>query len=96
MEELKLGTLTTEKVFEIVETGQLGRNKMIQADSKAQTILKFAKVWGAAHKTAIKWYDDGCRSLDDVRERKDLTTQQASILDLLTFTSVILYEFCIV
>ena len=39
VEELHLGKETTEKITEIVETGQLTRNRMIQADSKAQTIL---------------------------------------------------------
>ncbi len=26
--------------------------------------------------TARKWFHDGCRTLDDVRKRKDLTEQQ--------------------
>jgi len=43
---------------------------------KLWSFLQFASVWGAAHATAIKWYRDGCRTLDDVRARTDLTQQQ--------------------
>lgn len=38
--------------------------------------MQFEKVWGAASTTAQKWYDEGCRTLEDVRNRTDLTTQQ--------------------
>ena len=41
-------------------------------------LMQFASVWGAGHKTAERWWAEGCRSLDDVRLRKDLTEQQAS------------------
>ena len=40
VEALELGKETTAKVAEIVETGELGRNKAIQADAVAQIVLK--------------------------------------------------------
>ena len=39
--------------------------------------MQFASVWGAGQKTAERWWAEGCRSLDDVRLRTDLTEQQA-------------------
>lgn len=40
VESLELGKETTAKVAELVETGQLARNKASQADPTAQLILK--------------------------------------------------------
>lgn len=34
------------------------------------------KVWGAGEVTARKWYREGCRTLDDIRARSDLSEQQ--------------------
>ena len=42
VEDLGLGKETTIKLTEIVETGELARNKAVQADPVAQTILKVA------------------------------------------------------
>lgn len=36
----------------------------------------FASVWGCGDIVAAKWYHEGCRTLDDVRKRTDLTMQQ--------------------
>jgi len=44
----------------------------------ANVLPQFAKVWGAAHATAIKWYTEGCQTLDDLRARTDLTQQQVN------------------
>ena len=37
---------------------------------------QFLKVWGAAEATCLRWYASGCRTLDDIRARADLTEQQ--------------------
>jgi Fingers domain of DNA polymerase lambda len=33
-------------------------------------------VWGCGDIVAERWYLEGCRTLDDVRKRSDLTMQQ--------------------
>lgn len=38
--------------------------------------MQFLKVWGAAEATCQRWYNAGCRTLDDIRARSDLTEQQ--------------------
>lgn len=38
--------------------------------------VQFAKVWGTGHSTASKWHASGCRTLEDVSRRTDLTEQQ--------------------
>ncbi|XP_055991418.1 DNA polymerase lambda-like [Sorex fumeus] len=37
----------------------------------------FSNIWGAGTKTAQMWYQQGFRSLDDIRDQVPLTTQQA-------------------
>lgn len=41
--------------------------------------VQFLKVWGAADATCERWYAAGCRTLDDLRARTDLTEQQVSL-----------------
>ncbi len=36
----------------------------------------FESVWGASTSTAEKWHAQGCRTLEDVQARDDLTNQQ--------------------
>ena len=38
--------------------------------------LQFMSVWGTGEKGAEAWWSQGCRTLDDLRGRTDLTTQQ--------------------
>jgi hypothetical protein len=41
-----------------------------------QVLDMFREVWGAGEASCSKWYAAGCRTLDDVRARDDLTQQQ--------------------
>lgn len=43
---------------------------------KLSVLMQFLKVWGAAEATCRRWYNAGCRTLDDIRARNDLTEQQ--------------------
>ena len=38
--------------------------------------MQFMEVWGTGSTTAERWVRDGCRLLDDIRKRTDLTEQQ--------------------
>ncbi len=52
------------------------RAQAMAQDPKQQAIKLFAQVWGTGEATAEKWYTDGCRTLEDVGARTDLTKQQ--------------------
>ncbi|KAL3133282.1 hypothetical protein ABBQ38_007162 [Trebouxia sp. C0009 RCD-2024] len=73
---LTMGARSKEKVLEIIQTGTLRRNKMMADDEEQQIKQMFLKVWGAAEATCQRWYNAGCRTLDDIRARTDLTEQQ--------------------
>lgn len=74
--DLNVGAKTREKILEIMETGRLERNAVRSADPAWQAKQMFASVWGCGDIVAAKWYHEGCRTLDDVRKRTDLTMQQ--------------------
>ncbi|GIL98811.1 hypothetical protein Vretimale_4007 [Volvox reticuliferus] len=76
LKQLHLGRGSEEKVAEILATGRLSRNDAYEHDEKQVTIRKFMQVWGCGESTARRWWASGSRSLDDVRQRTDLTAQQ--------------------
>ena len=45
--------------------------------ARVACVVQFLKVWGAAEATCLRWYASGCRTLEDIRARDDLTEQQA-------------------
>ena len=38
--------------------------------------MQFLSVWGTGEKGAEAWWSQGCRTLDDLRGRDDLSAQQ--------------------
>ncbi|GAB4814366.1 hypothetical protein N2152v2_001412 [Parachlorella kessleri] len=71
-----LGEKTAEKVKEILSRGESSRVEAAAHDKRREVLALFNEVWGAGPATAQRWYAAGCRSLDDLRARKDLTEQQ--------------------
>ncbi|GLI68653.1 hypothetical protein VaNZ11_013129, partial [Volvox africanus] len=76
LKQLQLGRGSEEKVAEILATGRLSRNDAYEQDEQRATMRKFLQVWGCGESTARRWWASGSRSLDDVRQRTDLTAQQ--------------------
>ncbi|XP_056385469.1 DNA polymerase lambda isoform X2 [Hyla sarda] len=70
-----IGKKMADKIDEILDSGHL---RKIDHISDSVTILEmFSNIWGAGVKTAQSWYQQGFRSLDDIRTKANLTTQQA-------------------
>ncbi len=46
---------------------------------KAQTLELFGRVWGAGPATALRWYELGMRTLDDLRARQDLLNRHQEV-----------------
>jgi len=66
-----LGPRTREKCRELLRTGSLVRLQNLQADDTTQVLLEFRKVHGVGERVARSWYAAGCRSIADVRARKN-------------------------
>ncbi|XP_006831327.1 PREDICTED: DNA polymerase lambda isoform X2 [Chrysochloris asiatica] len=70
-----IGKRMAEKVVEILESGHL--RKLDHISENVPVLELFSNIWGAGTKTAHMWYQQGFRSLEDIRSQASLTTQQA-------------------
>ncbi|NWS71617.1 DPOLL polymerase, partial [Crotophaga sulcirostris] len=70
-----IGKRMAEKILEILESGHL--RKLDHISESVPVLELFSNVWGAGVKTAQNWYQLGFRTLDDIRTKATLTSQQA-------------------
>ncbi|EMD34974.1 hypothetical protein CERSUDRAFT_157745 [Gelatoporia subvermispora B] len=64
-----VGDKTAQKIMEIISTGELRRLDFEKTDD-AETITLFQGIYGVGLNTARKWYNRGCRTLQDLNEGK--------------------------
>ncbi|XP_030806894.1 DNA polymerase lambda [Camarhynchus parvulus] len=70
-----IGKRMAEKILEILESGHL--RKLDHISESVPVLELFSNIWGAGVKTAQTWYQQGFRTLDDIRSKATLTSQQA-------------------
>ncbi|XP_063195057.1 DNA polymerase lambda isoform X3 [Chroicocephalus ridibundus] len=70
-----IGKRMAEKILEILESGHL--RKLDHISESVPVLELFSNIWGAGVKTAQMWYQQGFRTLDDIRTKATLTSQQA-------------------
>ncbi|NWU99508.1 DPOLL polymerase, partial [Upupa epops] len=70
-----IGKRMAEKILEILESGHL--RKLDHISESVPVLELFSSIWGAGVKTAQMWYQQGFRTLDDIRTKAALTSQQA-------------------
>eukprot|EP01129_Flabellula_baltica_P000830 TRINITY_DN10776_c0_g1_i1.p1 TRINITY_DN10776_c0_g1~~TRINITY_DN10776_c0_g1_i1.p1 ORF type:complete len:479 (+),score=110.14 TRINITY_DN10776_c0_g1_i1:464-1900(+) len=71
-----IGKSISDKIGEIIETGNLRRIEEEKNDEELITYKLFSNVFGAGPATARKWYQLGYRTLGDVSKNEELTYQQ--------------------
>jgi len=71
-----VGSSIAEKIVEIVESGRLRKLESLGNDGKIRCMDLFQKVWGVGPSYAETFYNQGCRTLDDLRSKAQLTRQQ--------------------
>lgn len=71
-----IGKSMQEHIQEIVTTGKLSKLEHFETDEKVRTISLFGEVWGIGPATALKLYEKGCRTLDDLKDESTLTNAQ--------------------
>lgn len=69
------------KIEEIVKTDRLQRLEYAQNDHKSRILNLFLGIYGVGTTTAGKWIAQGFRTLDDLRQRGELTPNQRVGLD---------------
>ncbi|XP_033132797.1 DNA polymerase lambda isoform X2 [Brassica rapa] len=71
-----IGKSLTDHIQEIVTTGKLSKLEHFETDEKVRTISLFGEVWGIGPATALKLYEKGHRTLDDLKNEDSLTHAQ--------------------
>ncbi|VFQ59442.1 unnamed protein product [Cuscuta campestris] len=71
-----IGKSLQEHIQEIVNTGKLSKLEHFEQDEKVRTISLFGEVWGVGPATALKLYEKGHRTLDDLKSEESLTNGQ--------------------
>ncbi|PIA62206.1 hypothetical protein AQUCO_00200300v1 [Aquilegia coerulea] len=71
-----IGKAMQDHIHEIVTTGKLSKLEHFENDEKVKTISLFGEVWGIGPATALKLYEKGHRTLDDLKNEDSLTNAQ--------------------
>ncbi|KAK8470146.1 hypothetical protein PHAVU_004G071000 [Phaseolus vulgaris] len=71
-----IGKSMKDHIQEIITSGKLSKLEHFETDEKVQTISLFGEVWGIGPSTAMKLYEKGHRSLDDLKNDGSLTNAQ--------------------
>ncbi|KAL4232230.1 hypothetical protein ACF0H5_009804 [Mactra antiquata] len=71
-----IGKRLAEKIWEIAESGDLRKLNELKSNDDIKVIELFKDVWGAGAHTARAWYQQGFRTLEDLRTKANLTYQQ--------------------
>ncbi|CCH44175.1 DNA nucleotidylexotransferase [Wickerhamomyces ciferrii] len=71
-----IGVSVAQKIEEIVKTNTLSSLNEIKSDKEHQVSKLFMGIHGVGPVSAKKWYNDGLRTLEDVSQKPDLTSNQ--------------------
>lgn len=71
-----VGASLAQKIEEIVTTDKLQRLEYAQQDTTGEALQLFMGIYGVGNRQAQQWIAQGLRTLDDVREKARLTTNQ--------------------
>ncbi|XP_039116525.1 DNA polymerase lambda isoform X4 [Dioscorea cayenensis subsp. rotundata] len=71
-----IGKSMQDHINEIVTTGKLSKLEHFEKDEKVRAITLFGEVWGIGPATALKLYEKGHRTLDDLKNDDSLINSQ--------------------
>ncbi|KAK2105214.1 hypothetical protein P7K49_014728 [Saguinus oedipus] len=72
----QLGEHSSRVVQELLEHGVCEEVETVRSSERYQTMKLFTQVFGVGVRTADRWYWEGLRTLDDLREQPQKLTQQ--------------------
>ncbi|CAG5130199.1 unnamed protein product [Candidula unifasciata] len=72
----RVGKRLADKIWEIAQSGELRKLKEFETNEAVSTLKLFTNVWGAGPHAAQMWYQQGFRTISDLKEKASLTHQQ--------------------
>ena len=73
-----IGDSIADKIQEIVTTNRLRKLESAQLDPNEKVLKLFCDVYGSGLEQAQKWFAQGFRTLEDLRQKAQLTSAQAT------------------
>ncbi|XP_059131484.1 DNA-directed DNA/RNA polymerase mu [Peromyscus eremicus] len=70
------GEHSSRVIQELLEHGACEEVEQVRSSERHQTMKLFTQVFGVGVKTANRWYQEGLRTLDELREQPQRLTQQ--------------------
>jgi DNA polymerase/3'-5' exonuclease PolX len=64
-----LGASMVTKLLEMLETGKLRQAEEARANGRSEAVAELMGVWGAGRAHCNRWFDEGVRTLADLRRR---------------------------
>ncbi|CAF1093694.1 unnamed protein product [Rotaria sp. Silwood1] len=71
-----IGESLAKKIWEIIDTGSFEKLEDFQSSEYMTVINLFGNIWGCGPNIAKQWYDQGFRTLDDLRTKAKLSHNQ--------------------
>ncbi|KAH9510309.1 hypothetical protein Btru_042723 [Bulinus truncatus] len=71
-----IGRRLADKIWEIAQSGELRKLKEFESCEMTRVLQLFTNVWGAGPQTAMAWYQQGLRNIEDLKTKANLTSQQ--------------------
>ncbi|XP_041370367.1 DNA polymerase lambda-like [Gigantopelta aegis] len=71
-----VGSRLADKIWEIIQSGELRKLNEFKSNDEIKVLNMFTNVWGAGPTTARQWYQQGLRTIDDLKTKAHLTHQQ--------------------
>ncbi|XP_005091641.1 DNA polymerase lambda [Aplysia californica] len=71
-----IGKRLADKIWEIAESGELRKLQELKSSEEVRVLETFTNVWGAGPTTAQQWFQQGFRTIEDLKEKAHLTHQQ--------------------
>lgn len=72
----QLGGHSFRVIQELLEHGTCEEVEQVRCSERHQTMKRFTQVFGVGVKTANRWYQEGLRTLDELREQPQKLTKQ--------------------
>ncbi|KFD52793.1 hypothetical protein M513_06284, partial [Trichuris suis] len=71
-----IGKRIAEKIEDFWKSGNIGKAEEFKRNEHVQALELFNSIWGVGPVTSEQWYAQGFRTLDDIRQKAQLTHQQ--------------------